>query len=88
MIANIVLDYTDHAPPLKSGAIKLDIDEHERQTCETPRKIIMSAHQWLWLLKESGLEAYARLPWIPVKDIDIVVGENTLWGVPVEVLES
>lgn len=86
MIANIVLDYTSTAPPLSSAAVKTDLDYYETRTCRTPSKIIMWAHQWLWLVKKAG--ALAPDTWMPWEELPagaVTTGANTLWGIPVEV---
>ncbi|HEX5369110.1 MAG TPA: hypothetical protein VFY10_06810 [Dehalococcoidia bacterium] len=84
----IGIDYTSVPTALTAEEIKRDIETVVRRLIIVGQ-IRMHKHQWLWLLHEagqlcgSGMEV--RLPWVPVHEDQTVVGENTIWGVKVEV---
>jgi hypothetical protein len=52
MIANVALDYTEWAPPLTIGKVRMDVDCYASQACRSPHKIIMWVHQWEYLVKQ------------------------------------
>ena len=63
MIANVALDYTEWAPPLRPEAILADIQCHQAQSCRTPSKIILWVHQWDYLIKKYEPKPVSLFRW-------------------------
>jgi hypothetical protein len=52
MIANVALDYTEWAPPLRAEAVLADITSYRSMFDRTPSKIVVWVHQWDYLTKQ------------------------------------